>query len=515
MKKWITTLCFAVAMTANVFAFGFGEDVFKPTVSYADGTVTVTFTMNDPTMHIYDDRLSCTLGQPTSGPAKDHKDGERIIYGGTATFTYAAPAGKVFTISYQGCDDTTCYIPQDTTFTIMPDGTVVDGEQELPTTVNTSEAPVAKTAKTPKVELPAATRSVSGFNETEDFVKFLQGNVEKTFLSDPSAYVKEHGIWLILLLIFVGGFALNLTPCVLPMIPINLAIIGAGAAGGSRMQGAIRGGAYGLGIALAYGLLGTISALTGAAFGTIQATWWFNLTIALVFVALALALFDVIMIDFTRFSQGGNSKQGTIAAFVAGVMSAILAGACVAPVLIAVLFLTSSYVADGAYWALCLPFVLGLGMALPWPFAGAGLSFLPRPGAWMSWVKKIFGVIVILVALYYGYTAWKILAPAETEAPTKGELAFEASQPEALAKEITASLDNGKPVLLDFWGPACKACKKMEETTLQDEKVKAELEKMTFIKVRVDFSDRAIKKVCETYEIKGLPTYIVIEPTKK
>lgn len=535
MKKWMTTLCMAVAMATNVFAFSFGEDVFKPTVSYADGVVTVTFTMDDPAMHIYDDMLSCTLGEPLSAPAKDHKDADgRIMYGGVATFTYAAPAGKVFTISYQGCDADMCHMPQDTTFTVMPDGSVVDGEQALPAVTETSETtaisvetPVVDVpvVETPAVEaaattatpfFPTATRAVSGYYDADEFVAFLQGNEEATFFSDPSAYVKKHGIWLILLLIFVGGFALNLTPCVLPMIPINLAIIGAGAAGGSRMQGAMRGGAYGLGIALAYGILGTVSALTGAAFGTIQATWWFNVAIAVVFIALALALFDVIMIDFTRFSQGGNSKQGTIAAFVAGVMSAILAGACVAPVLIAVLLLTSSYVAEGAYWALCLPFVLGLGMALPWPFAGAGLSFLPRPGAWMTWVKKIFGVIVILFAAYYGYTAWKILMPVEVDATTDGEISLEASKPEELSTAITNALHQGKPIVLDFWGPACKACEEMEETTFQDEKVKAELAKTTFLKVRMDLADsKGIALVREAYKINGLPTYIVIEPTKE
>jgi thiol:disulfide interchange protein len=111
------------------------------------------------------------------------------------------------------------------------------------------------------------------------------------------------------------------------------------------------------------------------------------------------------------FRSSPYDKQGTVAAFVAGAVSAILAGACVAPILIAVLLLTTDYVAEGAYWALCLPFVLGLGMAAPWPIAGAGLTFLPRPGAWMVWVKKIFAVIVLLFAGYYGWTAVKTVLP--------------------------------------------------------------------------------------------------------
>ena len=233
-----------------------------------------------------------------------------------------------------------------------------------------------------------------------------------------------------------------------------------------------------------------------------QAAWWFNAAIAIVFILLALALLDVFMIDFTRFSNGGNSKQGTLAAFIAGAVSAVLAGACVAPILIAVLLLTTDYVAQGAYWALCLPFVLGLGMAAPWPIAGAGLSFLPRPGAWMMWVKKIFAVIVLLFAVHYGWTAIKTFLPHEG---LDG-----ANLPEIEAAIAEARAD-GKPVMLDFWGPACKACDEMEASTLQDPEVTKELERFEVIKVRMDLSNRAIRATQERFNIQGLPTFLVIE----
>lgn len=522
MKLRFATLATAFAMATQVFAFG--EDVFKPTVVFENDAVAVTFTMNQPDMHIYDDMLSCTLGEPTSKPLDAHLDADgRVTYEGLATFTYPAKAGTTFTMSYQGCDADMCHMPQDTLFTILPDGTVVEGEVEgltpaAPTVAPTAEAVVAPPVQPEAPQFPAASRQIVGEAKPDAFLAFLKGETspEVTFLSDPVAYVNEKGIWIVLLFIFVGGFFLNLTPCVLPMIPINLAIIGAGAAGGSRLQGATRGGAYGLGIALAYGILGLIPVLTGAAFGTIQSTWWFNGAIAVIFVLLALALFDVFMIDFTRFSQGGNSKQGMIAAFIAGAMSAVMAGACVAPVLLAVLLLTSSYVSAGAYWALCLPFVLGLGMALPWPFAGAGLSFLPRPGAWMVWVKKIFGVIVVLFALYYGFTAWKILSPVDAEAEEHaGVIHVDGAAPQQLADVIRLSLQQGKPVFLDFWGTACKTCKQMDATTLQDEDVKAELAKMSFVKVRIDLANKDIKTVREAYNVQGLPTYIVIDAPVK
>ena len=108
----------------------------------------------------------------------------------------------------------------------------------------------------------------------------------------------------ILLLILIGGLALNLTPCVLPMVPINLAIIGAGAQAGSRRRGFLLGSTYGAAMALVYGVLGLIVILTAGTFGTINASPWFNAGIAVLFVVLGLAMFDVFDIDFSRFSSG-------------------------------------------------------------------------------------------------------------------------------------------------------------------------------------------------------------------
>ncbi len=155
----------------------------------------------------------------------------------------------------------------------------------------------------------------------------------------------------ILLIVFLGGLALNLTPCVLPMIPINLAIIGAGARAGSRGRGFLLGAAYGGAMALVYGVLGLVVILTAGTFGTINASPWFNLGIAVLFVVLGLAMFDVFMIDFSGLSSGfrpGESSRGTfLLAFGMGAVAALLAGACVAPVVIQVVLFSSNLYATG------------------------------------------------------------------------------------------------------------------------------------------------------------------------
>src|SRR4029453_14579033 len=133
-------------------------------------------------------------------------------------------------------------------------------------------------------------------------------------------------------------------------------------------------------------------------FRTTHASPWFNLGIAILFVVLGLAMFDVLVIDFSRFSagMGTQANRGTFAlAFTMGAVAALLAGAGVAPGGIQVVLFSSSLYAGGTSLALALPFVLGLGMAIPWPIAGAGLAALPKPGMWMVRVKQAFGVLIL------------------------------------------------------------------------------------------------------------------------
>ena len=78
-----------------------------------------------------------------------------------------------------------------------------------------------------------------------------------------------------------------------------------------------------------------------------------------------------------------------------GAVAALLAGACVAPVVIQVVLFSSNLYANGTTAALALPFLLGVGMAIPWPIAGAGIAALPKTGAWMVRIKQVFGVVIL------------------------------------------------------------------------------------------------------------------------
>ncbi len=425
-----------------------------------------------------------------------------------AVFSWKPADGgaAAFHVQYWGCNDEVCFIPQTKVVELVAVEAVPvveEPDSDLPADWQT------------ELENFEVLESGVGYMDAETFLAFLDGSdIEedggeevggfRLFLTDPVAFIRESGLVLTIIFILLGGLALNLTPCVLPMIPINLAIIGAGAQAGSKGRGFALGATYGLGIAIAYGLLGVAVVLTGSQFGTIQSNPWFNLVIASIFVILALAMFDVFHIDLSRFQSkmgGGEQKQGSfLVAITMGSVAALLAGACVAPVVIAVLALATNVYEANPVAGLTLPFVLGLGMALPWPFAGAGLSFLPKPGKWMEYVKYAFGVGIIFFALYYGHLSYRAFHAPEIAEANK-----------YFTEKLAQAREEGKPVFIDFWASWCKNCKAMDKTTFKDEVVKARLDNYVFIKYAAEnFDDPDTKAVVDHFGVQGLPTFIVL-----
>jgi thiol:disulfide interchange protein len=304
------------------------------------------------------------------------------------------------------------------------------------------------------------------------------------------------------------------------MIPINLAIIGAGAQAGSRSRGFLLGSAYGGAMAIVYGVLGLVVILTAGTFGTINSSPWFNAGIAALFLVLGVAMFDVILIDFSRFSSGfrtSESSRGTfLLAFSMGAVAALLAGACVAPVVIQVVLFSSNLYATGTTLALALPFCLGIGMAVPWPIAGAGLASLPKPGMWMVRVKEAFGVLIIITAVYYGYVAYDLFSnrwvdPAAVTSSVQ-EQVKDGWTPSLAAGLATATREQ-KPVLIDMWATWCKNCLTMDKTTLANAEVKAALAGYVKVKYQAEQPDASpAKDVMKRFGAVGLPTYVILRP---
>jgi thiol:disulfide interchange protein DsbD len=462
-----------------------------------------------------------------------------------AAFTVDAKAAGEITIParlrYQACDEKVCYmpvvIPTSWTITVQPgpgarasaDKKIIDslrwgtGEKPPAAPATTTSAPAAEApAGTPRdaaarLDRFATLGTAAGYLDTDDFLAFIRnaetGVVEK-------GWFEGRGPFAILIIVVLGGLALNLTPCVLPMIPINLAIIGAGAQAGSRRRGLLLGATYGAAMAFVYGVLGLLVILTAGTFGTINASPWFNLAIAIVFIVLALAMFDVFEIDFSRFSsayQVDGAKRGTfLLAFTLGGLAALLAGACVAPVVIQVVLFASNLYASGTTVALMLPFLLGVGMALPWPVAGAGIAALPKPGPWMVRVKQAFGVFILVMAAYYGYLSYELFANRWVDA-VDVENSVAAKLKEGwyadLEQGLAAAEAEGKPALIDFWATWCKNCLVMDKTTLADPAIGAALANYVKIKYQAESPDEPpASEIMKRFNAIGLPTYVIVKP---
>ena len=457
-------------------------------------------------------------------------------------------------LRYQACDETMCYIPTRAetawTFTVgstraaaahqdvfgriafgtgaapaSPGGANAGGTPNVGDISNVGAGLQTRPTTNAAASADAEIAALNGFVEQGTTFGYLPSSDFLTFIRNAENGVREKGMLegrgpiAILLLVLVGGLALNLTPCVLPLIPINLAIIGAGAQAGSRRRGFLLGLTYGAAMALVYGVLGLIVVLTASSFGTINASPWFNVGIALLFVLLGLAMFDVIDIDFSRYSSNlkvGGSQGSIVLAFTMGGIAALLAGACVAPVVIQVVLLSSNLYAAGAPAALALPFVLGVGMAIPWPIAGAGIAALPKPGAWMTRIKQTFGVVILATAVYYGYEAYGLFANRwvdAAEVSSSVEAKLKAGWQSSLVDGLAIATRENKPVLLDMWATWCKNCLVMDKTTLENPAVNAALAGYVKIKYQAeDPDDPRVARVMQYMKTSGLPTYVVMKP---
>jgi len=206
--------------------------------------------------------------------------------------------------------------------------------------------------------------------------------------------------------LFAAGVATSLTPCIYPMIPITLGVIGGGAGTGrSTRRTAGLTLTYVAGLALLYATLGLLAGLSGSLFGTISASWWARLLVGNLLLVFALAMLDVIPVSApTRLlALVGNLKGGSYpAVFVLGATSGVVAAPCGAPAFAAVLTWVAS-TRSGVLGFLYL-FVFSLGMTallvLVGLFSGT-LAALPKAGRWMEWSKRGAGVVLLAMAEFY------------------------------------------------------------------------------------------------------------------
>ena len=386
---------------------------------------------------------------------------------------------------------------------------------------------------------------------------------------------RSKGILPLLALVFGAGFLVSLTPCVLPMVPITIGIIGARSAG-SRLQAIALSATYVAGLAIVYSALGIAAGFTGMMFGAWMQSVWVVGAISFFFVIMGAAMFGFFDIGLpsalqTRLSQiGGGGGFG--GAFVIGMVGALVAGPCSGPVLLSIIALIGQKgeVALGAL----LMVVFSIGMGLIFLAAGAFSTTLLRPGAWMDTVKKSFGIVMWVGAIYFLaphlsavttalVTSAMLIVTATFAWPadegegfwiartrklysvvgglvgayllvgvllTKGfilpplQLGAPAAQGPATAgthiawstdeaKAIALAQAQNRPLLIDFTADWCAACKELEHYTYTNPDVIAASANMIPVMVdATDGSDPQVKALLEKYQVRGLPTVKFLKP---
>ena len=215
-------------------------------------------------------------------------------------------------------------------------------------------------------------------------------------------------------LVFLAGVLTSLTPCIYPMIPITIAIVGGDAVGapGASATPRRRGRtvaltmAYVTGLALVYAALGLFAGLTGSLFGSVSTNPWLYFAMANVLVLAALAMLDVLPVRLPAWVARRAATAGTggrlSGALAMGAMSGLVAAPCSAPVMAAVLTWVSTTGSALLGFAYLFAFSLGMTALLVAVGLSSGtLARLPRAGAWMVWVKRGFALVMLGVAEYY------------------------------------------------------------------------------------------------------------------
>ena len=560
MKK-ILLLLF---MSLYAFSLELQQDFLDPDDAFKKEFVKqndkVVFTLNlGKNIYLYDDKLKVFIIKPTKVDiTEDVNIPEPVAYeefivqfdNQKIEIPFSLLKSKVdsssyeIEVKYQGCSKAgLCYAPMNAKYNLELDST---------------SSNVANTAKT----------DIKSDTKVEDN-SLVNSDLNET---DTIANTLKTGNMLLVLATFFGfGLLLSFTPCVFPMIPILSSII-VGASQNEKMtagRGFFLSLIYVLAMAMAYTIAGVIAGLFGANLQVALQNPYVLTVFAAVFVALAFSMFGYFRIELPQSIQNkinkstdGKEKQGVVGIAIMGFLSALIVGPCVAPPLAGALVYIGQ-TGDAVLGGLAL-FVLSMGMGMPLLLIGLGAGkFMPKPGGWMDSVSKVFGIIMLAIAvwmldrvldasivmflwsalflgaaiylnvykhilaqtitviiflfgvsLFFGTIsgATNPLKPFEKFTNGSGVVAQTQGLKFSYIKNIEeldlAIAASSKPVMLDFYADWCVACKELEEITFKDPIVIKKLQGFTLLKADVTKNNDDDKALQKKYGIVGPPGLI-------
>jgi len=379
--------------------------------------------------------------------------------------------------------------------------------------------------------------------------------------SDEIANLFNKSLWVILGSFFVFGLLLSLTPCIFPMIPILSGLIVKNLKKPTPLKGFLISLVYVLSMSITYTIAGVLAGLFGSNIQILFQNPYIIGFFSLIFVALAFSMFGFFEIGLpaslqtklTIKSNKAGESGGMIGVAIMGFLSALIVGPCVAPPLAgALIYIGQS--GDALLGGSAL-FVMSIGMGVPLFIIGLGAGkFMPKAGGWMIGVNRVFGVIMLGVAIYMlsrvipeniTMILWAVLAIGSglylnpfSQMQNYKEVIFKtlgfilivigssfifkiinppqvAITQNKLSWQNTKSLENLQgDVIVDFTAKWCVSCKEYEENTFSNPSVINELKKYKLLRVDVTNNSEIDKKLMQKYEIVGPPAVLIFKDGK-
>ncbi len=506
-------------------ASGWHVNSHTPTHDYLIGT---SFTLNPREGIIITDNL-----YPKGSRLKfDFSDDSLDVYEGDVPIIIAFRVSEKFalgadtllgSLQMQACNNQICIAPSTISVAIP---IVVVGANEKTNLIN-------------KSDFIASSESVSSIPHPKNELADL---------------FESKGSFVAFLTIFIIGLALNLTPCVYPMLSVTVSLFG-GQTETNPAKVFLKAVVYVLGIASMYSVLGVSAALGGGLFGSWLQSPWVLGTIAALLFAMALSSFGLYQIQMPYWltsKLGGTTGTGIISVFLSGLVVGVFAAPCIGPPVIALLTLVGTK-GDPVFgfWAF---FILSLGLGFPYLILGTFsglLKKIPKSGAWLVWVERIFGVVLTGAALFYlslalvpKYAAYVVpltliiggiylgfIDRSGKDHPflkriqwtfgaacvllglyfgngmRESGISWEAYSEQRLSEAKTAGL----PVIMDFYADWCIPCMELDRNTFTNADVAKEAG--AFVRLKVDlthFDSPEAEALRKQYNISGVPTIVFL-----